>query len=214
MNNEFINPDYYVYTDGACSKNGTIDAIGGIGIFFSDNDDRNISEKLDENIYNKITNNVAELVALIKAFDIIKHDKDKKIIVMTDSEYSIKCATTYGEKCENNNWLTSKKGKEIPNVELVKKLYYLYKSSDNIKIVHIKAHTNKTDIHSYGNRKADEFANKALQEKNQVLNTLEKSDLKPNNSNDDIKQDLDILKKKTSLIYQNIKKIIVLLEDT
>ena len=31
-NNDFIT-DYYVYTDGACSNNGAINAVAGIGIF-------------------------------------------------------------------------------------------------------------------------------------------------------------------------------------
>ena len=31
--NNFI-PDYYVYTDGACSNNGKCNAQAGIGIFF------------------------------------------------------------------------------------------------------------------------------------------------------------------------------------
>ena len=39
-------PDYYVYTDGACSKNGTCNASAGIGIYFSQNDSRNVSMRL------------------------------------------------------------------------------------------------------------------------------------------------------------------------
>ena len=34
-------PDYYVYTDGACSNNGKHNASAGIGIFFVTNDSRN-----------------------------------------------------------------------------------------------------------------------------------------------------------------------------
>ena len=33
INKKDIVPDYYVYTDSACSKNGAKDAIAGIGIF-------------------------------------------------------------------------------------------------------------------------------------------------------------------------------------
>jgi DNA-binding transcriptional regulator GbsR (MarR family) len=33
-------PDYYVYTDGACSKNGKLNAKAGIGIYFGENDKR------------------------------------------------------------------------------------------------------------------------------------------------------------------------------
>jgi len=38
--------DYYVYTDGGCSNNGSINAVAGIGIFFGINDTRNVSQKL------------------------------------------------------------------------------------------------------------------------------------------------------------------------
>ena len=33
-------PDYYVYTDGACSNNGKLNAEAGIGIYFGENDVR------------------------------------------------------------------------------------------------------------------------------------------------------------------------------
>ena len=49
---DFI-PDYYVYTDGACSNNGKDDAIAGIGIFFGINDNRNISKKIEGKQTNK-----------------------------------------------------------------------------------------------------------------------------------------------------------------
>src|SRR5690606_27411388 len=47
-----------IYTDGACKKNGRIGSQGGIGVYFGDNDIRNISEKLPGPIQ---TNQRAEL---------------------------------------------------------------------------------------------------------------------------------------------------------
>ena len=41
--------DYYVYTDGACSNNGRQNAKAGIGIYFKENDERNVSEALPQN---------------------------------------------------------------------------------------------------------------------------------------------------------------------
>jgi ribonuclease HI len=63
---DFI-PDYYVYTDGSCLNNGKDNSIGGIGIFFGINDERNISQRLE----GKQTNNTAELIAIIKLYSII-----------------------------------------------------------------------------------------------------------------------------------------------
>ena len=67
-----VQQDYYVYTDGACSKNGTKDAIAGIGIYFGKDDTRNVSKKIDL----KPTNNVAELSAIIHACNLIESDSE------------------------------------------------------------------------------------------------------------------------------------------
>jgi len=151
---EFIDfePDYYVYTDGACSKNGTRVASAGIGIYFGENDLRNVSEKL----IGKQTNNLAELTAIVKTHAIIRSDllSGKKVAIVTDSEYAIKCVSTYGEKCYKQNWNV-----DIPNKELVKTAYEIYKDhSTNVRFIHIRAHTQKTDIHSIGNDQADKLA--------------------------------------------------------
>ncbi len=147
--------DYYVYTDGACINNGKPNAIAGIGVYFGPDDKRNISQKIE----GKQSNNTAELSAVIKTYDIIKDDidKNKKITIVTDSEYVLKCIGNYGEKCEKNKWI-----KEIPNKELVRTAYELYKNKHNIKFIHIKAHTQLSDVHSVGNEFADLLANKAL----------------------------------------------------
>ena len=39
-NTKPFEPDYYVYTDGACSNNGYKNAIAGLGIFFDSSDIR------------------------------------------------------------------------------------------------------------------------------------------------------------------------------
>lgn len=148
-------PDYYVYTDGSCSNNGKHNAVSGIGIFFGINDPRNISKKIN----GKHTNNIAELTAIIETYNIIENDiiQGKKIAIVSDSEYAIKCVSSYGEKCSKKNW-----NMDIPNKELVKTVYELYKDKPNIKFKHVRAHTNNTDIHSIGNENADKLANMAI----------------------------------------------------
>lgn len=144
-------PDYYVYTDGACSNNGKINSSAGIGIFFGTNDVRNVSKKME----GKQTNNTAELTAIMETYNIIKNDiiQGKHIMIVSDSSYSIKCVTTYGEKCCKKNWDI-----DIPNKDLVKNVYEMYKDLKNVKFMHIKAHTNNKDIHSFGNYNADKLA--------------------------------------------------------
>jgi ribonuclease HI len=157
-------PDIIVYTDGACIENGGSNAKAGIGIYFGPEDPRNVSEK----IQGKQSNNTAELSALARAYSILSTEiaNKKKVAFFTDSLYSISCLTTYGDKLDKEGWK-----KIIPNKELVKQIYeqFACKSNSNIKLVHIKAHTGKQDIHSLGNEQADHLANASI-------STLEKKD--------------------------------------
>ena len=155
IDNSIFNPDYYVYTDGVCSNNGKTNALAGIGIFFDVNDNRNISKRIE----GKQTNNTAELSAIIETYYIIENDINigKKISIVSDSEYAIKCITSYGEKCYKKDWNV-----DIPNKVMVKTAYEMYKDKLNINFIHIKAHTNNTDIHSFGNYNADKLANQAI----------------------------------------------------
>jgi ribonuclease HI len=148
-------PDYYVYTDGACSNNGRKNAKAGIGIFLGQDDIRNVAEVVE----GKQSNNTAELTAIIKSWPIIKNDiiNGKKIMIVSDSIYAIRCVSSYGEKCAQNFWK-----KDIPNKELVKIGYEIYKDNDNVQFMHIKAHTDNQDVHSIGNDGADKLANKAI----------------------------------------------------
>ncbi len=145
----------YVYTDGACINNGKSNAKAGMGVFFSENDPRNISKKVD----GKQTNNTAELGAVYEALCVLVDDirDNENICIITDSEYVIKCCTTYGKKCQLDNWT-----KDIPNKELVKTLFTAFDNYKNLSLQHIDAHTGRQDIHSLGNEQADRLANLAI----------------------------------------------------
>lgn len=144
----------YVYTDGACSNNGHADAIAGIGIYFGPQDSRNVSQRID----GKQTNNTAELGAILHLYTIIEEDilAGKQIGIVTDSIYAIRCATTYGKKCSDVGWK-----KDIPNKEMVKKVYELY-SGTNVVFIHVMSHTSKKDVHSLGNKEADKLATASI----------------------------------------------------
>jgi len=159
---EFID-DYsnnlYVYTDGSCINNGSKMARAGIGIYLGKDNPDNVSRELD-NSKATLTNNIAELVAVIEAIDLIKDRPVPNKTIVTDSEYIIKCATYFGKKLNDNNWKTSD-NKKPPNLELVKILFELT-NKYNIKYKHIKAHTGNKDKHSIGNYYADLLANRAI----------------------------------------------------
>jgi ribonuclease HI len=145
----------YVYTDGACSNNGHKDAIAGIGIYFGPQDSRNVSQRID----GKQTCNTAELGAILHLYTMVEEDivSGKKIVIVTDSIYAIRCATTYGKKCADTEWK-----KDIPNKDMVKKAYELY-SGTNVEFIHVMSHTSKKDVHSLGNKEADRLATAAIQ---------------------------------------------------
>ena len=168
-----------VYTDGSCINNGKKNAKAGIGIFFNINDSRNISEEIKINP----TNNVAELTAIIKVFNILKEEIELNydIYIYTDSKYSINSFTIWSKNWEKNNW-KKKDNKEIKNLELIKTGYYLFNKYDNVELIHIKAHTNKLDEHSIGNENADTLANLAIgNTKKQKSDNLKSNNQKSDN---------------------------------
>ena len=112
-------PPINVYTDGACSNNGKSDARAGFGIYFGKDDARNVSESFT----GLQTNNRAELLAIIKALTILRSEieQGQRINIYTDSSYSIRCCTTYGEKMAKKGW--KNKGNDIPNREIVEVAY-------------------------------------------------------------------------------------------
>jgi len=146
--------DYYVYTDGACSNNGKEGASAGIGVYFGEGDPRNISRRVE----GKQTNNVAELMAIIAAFEVIKDDLigGKSVAIVSDSEYAIRCCGSYGARLAGEGWRSV-----IPNKELVRKVWE-YSQGVNVQFIHIRAHTGLTDEHSLGNDGADRLANMAI----------------------------------------------------
>ncbi len=151
-------PVINVYTDGACTNNGKPDARAGFGIWFGEGDSRNTSESFT----GPQTNNRAELLAIIKALTILREEieEGRPIMIYSDSSYSIRCCTTYGEKMSKKRWL--QKGKDIPNRKIVEVAYSFVKKYKNIDFQHIRSHTGLEDEHSIGNDHADRLANLAI----------------------------------------------------
>eukprot|EP01080_Neovahlkampfia_damariscottae_P003483 gene3483-6132_t len=139
-----------IYTDGSCLGNGKKGAVGGVGVFFGEEDSRNLSEKLDDNIF-KATNQRAELTGAIRAIEISPDEED--IEIRTDSIYTIKCATEWSKKWVKNDWKTSG-NKNVENRDLIEKLLFLIEKKKGIvKFTHIEGHKGH-----YGNEQADELA--------------------------------------------------------
>ena len=146
-----------VYTDGACSNNGKVGAKAGIGVYFGDSDERNVSRKIDS--ASPQTNNRAELLAIIEVFEILRNEisAGTPITIYSDSKYSIQSLTCWGANWEKNNW-TKKNKSPILNLEIIKEGYYILKKYKNIELKYVPAHTGNGDAHSIGNAGADNLA--------------------------------------------------------
>jgi len=144
-----------VFTDGACSGNGTLNARAGIGVHYPNHEFENITEKF---IHEPITNQRAELYSILTALKkITTHNIHKDIVIYSDSSYSIKCFT-WIKNWSNNGWKTADR-KPVKNLDIIKPINDIITSYDkNIKFVHVNSHTNNGTFESINNNIADELA--------------------------------------------------------
>jgi ribonuclease HI len=109
----------HVWTDGACEGNP---GPAGLGVVIIDGKDhRELSEYLGQG-----TNNIAELSAILRGLESIA-DRNRPVIVYSDSQYSIGLLT--------QNW------KAKANTELVAKLRGLTRQFPNLRFVKVAAHS-------------------------------------------------------------------------
>ncbi len=155
--NEINQEAVELYTDGACFNNGYPTAQAGIGVFFGDNNPRNISDPLPCNLVQNgdyPTNQVAELYAIARAMEVClaEHSiRTKPIILYTDSKYSINCLTRWISTWEKNCWILTN-GKAVKHQHLLRAMK-LQMQNLNIIFRHVPAHRG-----IYGNEQADSLA--------------------------------------------------------
>ena len=107
-------PEIQIYTDGACSGNP---GPGGWGAYI-------IYQNIDKQISGfelETTNNRMELTAAIEALKFLK--KPCSIDIYTDSNYVRNGITSWIDKWQKNQWLTSK-NKAVKNHDLWQSLYH------------------------------------------------------------------------------------------
>ena len=169
------NKVYKVFTDGSSMNNGYKNCYGGIGVFFEDDSPYNISEKMTFKDDGKVSNNVCELTACLRAIQTIKGFKEYDniediIMIYTDSKYVLDSITKWSNTWAKNGWMRkNRSGKSVPvkNVELMKQIKGLTMIC-NVQFKHVKAHQKEpigVDKNSYqyfewyGNFMADKLAN-------------------------------------------------------
>lgn len=136
------------YTDGSCSPNP---GPGGFAVIEVSSAGALAPVRLGND--KDSTNIRMEGKALIAA---LEHADGKECEVYTDSEFWINVITKWSLTWEANGW--QKKG-GIKNLDIVQEVCPLYRAS-KAKLTWVRAH-----VGTKGNEMADEWANKARQEK-------------------------------------------------
>lgn len=142
-----------VYCDGGCRGNQKTENIGGWGVSMSYNG-------FDKEIYGgelNTTNNRMELTGAIKSLEAIK-STHIPVKMHCDSAYVINGMTQWVEGWIKRGWKKADK-KPVENKELWQRLVELSNMQDDIEWCKVKGHSDNA-----GNNKADELANKAMDE--------------------------------------------------
>jgi ribonuclease HI len=187
----------FIYTDGSCIRAKKQPPKAGYGIYIPEKDIE-ISKPL---LNQKITNNRAEMMAIIESIDYLNVEElNKKIIIFTDSQYCIYIFTGTGERYEKNDY-KNEEGILVPNIDLIKKMLEL-KRTHNITLLKVRAHTDKEDKHSIGNSIADKLANigafmKNSNDDNNVCDYFDEDNCH-NNQSEEVKYYKENIKKENS----------------
>ena len=130
-----------VYTDG-----GHREGRAGIGVWFGENDQRNLSEPFTD----RPTSQRAELYAIRRALEVT----EGSWTIRTDSRYAIGALTEWCHKWRQNGWRNSK-GHPVKNQDLIRPILTVL-DLRAILMEHVKGHSGEP-----GNEGADALATKA-----------------------------------------------------
>jgi ribonuclease HI len=126
-----------VYTDGACKANGSKAAdSAGVGVYWGHGDPRNVARL----VRGTPTNNVAELEAVEDAVDTIvgdRHLASSKVVIVTDSKYSIDVLRTWYDGFVRRGWKTVG-GETVANQDLIRRIHA--KLLPTTVFAHIRGH--------------------------------------------------------------------------
>ena len=133
----------YIFTDGSSVNNGARNAKSGYGIYIPEPSSMRI--KISGKLPKGKTNNYAELKAILEALKlldctslkVLKKNNRDKIVIVTDSQYSINCITQWYNNWIKKGWISST-GEEVKNKELIQDIHPLYMKY-SVKFQHIKA---------------------------------------------------------------------------
>ena len=139
---------YHVYTDGSCKRNP---GPGAAAIVITTPDGAVVKEFVKA--FPDTTNNRMELIAVISA---LKAVPNGKLIIFTDSQYTINGITSWVKNWKRNGWITSSK-KPVENKDLWVELDLLVAGHDGpLEWKWVRGH-----VGTPGNERADTLAQEA-----------------------------------------------------
>lgn len=146
-------PEEIFYTDGACLRNGKKTCKASWAVLATMN--KNLSKAgLVEHV--RLSNQVAELMAAIKACEIADSNKMSNIIIMSDSKYVVDAATGWIKDWEKTGWKGYNK-QPVENRDLFKR-FASYLSKINVQCLHVKGHATDSN-----NLEVDRMAKQVLE---------------------------------------------------
>lgn len=163
-----------VWIDGACSRNGLDDARAAVGVWFGEDDTRNLARLIPE----PSSNQRAELLAAIFAAErvIETSSPHTKLILYSDSSYLAHCWYVGIPAWRKHEWKT-RSGKVISNQDLMAKLLSTLEKFRVVEIRPVRAHAGIR-----GNEEADRLAKEAIKNAPLSIKPDENSEVKNEDS--------------------------------
>ena len=90
-----------ISTDGSAVRNGWENATAGIGVFYDNGNERNISLRITSREEEPVSNSRAELTAILEA---LKQNDTDDIVIESDSLSSLRAICNHMDKYEDLNW--------------------------------------------------------------------------------------------------------------
>jgi ribonuclease HI len=149
-----------LFVDGSCIRNGQVGAKAAYGVYIVRDGKELVRKGVKLDPEEPQTNQRAELRGLFYALTYLAESNGIGTIY-TDSKYSIDCLKTWAPNWVLNGWRKADK-KPVLHDDILKPMYELWLTlKEKVQLLHVAAHTGRSDFISRGNAVADGLANSA-----------------------------------------------------
>lgn len=153
-----------IFTDGACSCNGSKDAIGGYGVIMLavDPKTKKVAEKVLRGSDINTTNNKMELYAVIDGIKALK--RSCEVVVISDSQYVVNGGASLQDTV--NRGYKNKSGSVVANKEMWEVLYETIKTGGHtVTFQKVSGHSGEVY-----NERCDTIAKEQIKKRKELAN--------------------------------------------